>query len=55
MFQDVTDSLSRNVRTELPLYEASNPRRGQTLCTDVNEWKIQNQAEYLFAGSEALV
>jgi len=40
MFQVVTGRLFRNVGTELPLYETSNPRRGQTLCTAVNEWKI---------------
>jgi len=38
--QDGTGRLSQNVGTELPIYDASNPRRGQILCTDVNDLKI---------------
>jgi hypothetical protein len=39
--QDGTGRLSRNVGTELPLDDASNPRKGQILRTDVNELKIE--------------
>ena len=53
-FQDVTGSLSRNVDSELPLYDASNPRRGQILCTDVNEWKTEiKQNTYWLVGRVA--